>query len=369
MRNALNIYKRKDGRFEGRIPFGRNDNGSLKYRYFYSKDLAELKDKMLSAYTSIEKYNTISCAKTLSEICAEWLSCAKLRVKRSSYCCYERNINKHILPYFKKTKYSELNSVKINAFIEYLLKNGKSNGKGGLSSKTIRDNIVLLRSVAKYAESEYGYKNPMRNVIMPKENTKAAMVFNRDERSSLQSYLMNDLNKTNVGILLAMYTGMRIGELCAVTAEDIDIQNGVIFITKTVQRVSDTTGSSKTKVIVGSPKSRSSERAIPIPNFLINILKNTPCNNGYLLTGTSKPVEPRTMQNRFKSVLKQCGVREANFHLLRHTYATFCIENGFDAKTVSELLGHSSVQITLNRYMHSDIEIKKRCVENLNLVS
>lgn len=106
MRNALNIYKRKDGRFEGRIPFGRNDNGSLKYRYFYSKDLAELKDKMLSAYTSIEKYNTISCAKTLSEICAEWLSCAKLRVKRSSYCCYERNINKHILPYFKKTKYS-----------------------------------------------------------------------------------------------------------------------------------------------------------------------------------------------------------------------------------------------------------------------
>lgn len=369
MRNALNIYKRKDGRFEGRIPFGRNDNGSLKYRYFYSKDLAELKDKMLSAYTSIEKYNTISCAKTLSEICAEWLSCAKLRVKRSSYCCYERNINKHILPYFKKTKYSELNSVKINAFIEYLLKNGKSNGKGGLSSKTIRDNIVLLRSVAKYAESEYGYKNPMRNVIMPKENTKAAMVFNRDERSSLQSYLMNDLNKTNVGILLAMYTGMRIGELCAVTAEDIDIQNGVIFITKTVQRVSDTTGSSKTKVIVGSPKSRSSERAIPIPNFLINILKNTPCNNGYLLTGTSKPVEPRTIQNRFKSVLKQCGVREANFHLLRHTYATVCIENGFDAKTVSELLGHSSVQITLNRYMHSDIEIKKRCVENLNLVS
>lgn len=141
MRNALNIYKRKDGRFEGRIPFGRNDNGSLKYRYFYSKDIAELKDKMLSAYTSIEKYNTISCAKTLSEICAEWLSCAKLRVKRSSYCCYERNINKHILPYFKKTKYSELNSVKINAFIEYLLKNGKSNGKGGLSSKTIRDNI------------------------------------------------------------------------------------------------------------------------------------------------------------------------------------------------------------------------------------
>lgn len=366
MRNALNIYKRKDGRYEGRIPFGRNDNGSLKYKYIYSRDLADLKEKMLSAYTFAEKYSEITCTKTLSELCDEWLTCTKLRVKQSSYCCYERNIRTHIVAFFKTAKYSDLNSVKINAFIEYLIKNGSKNG-GGLSSKTVHDIIVLLRSVAKYAQSEYGYKNPMKNIITPKQDKRSTAVFDRKERQKLQSYLANNLNNTNIGILLAMYTGMRIGELCAVTAEDIDICNGVIHITKTVQRVSDSTGNSKTKVIIGSPKSKTSERDIPLPKFMIEILKNNICRNGYLLSGTSRPVEPRTMQNRFKSVLKQCGLRNVNFHLLRHTYATVCIENGFDAKTVSELLGHSSVQITLNRYMHSSIEMKKHYVENLKL--
>lgn len=124
MRNALNIYKRKDGRFEGRIPFGRNNNGSLKYKYIYSRNLPDLKEKMLTAYTSSEKYSGIICAKTLSELCDEWLSSAKLRVKQSSYCCYERLIYTYILPYFGMIKYDELNSRKINAFTEHLLNNG-----------------------------------------------------------------------------------------------------------------------------------------------------------------------------------------------------------------------------------------------------
>ncbi len=166
-----------------------------------------------------------------------------------------------------------------------------------------------------------------------------------------------------------MYTGMRIGELCALTAKDIDITGGVIHVSKTIQRISDDSSDGKTKVIVGSTKSRSSELDIPLPSLLIDIIKANPCRKGYLLSGTSKPIEPRTMQNRLKVVLKECGIREVNFHLLRHTYATVCIENGVDAKTVSELLGHSSVQITLNRYMHSNMEMKRRCVANLNLAS
>lgn len=368
MRNALNIYKRKDGRFEGRIPFGRNNNGSLKYKYIYSRNLSDLKEKMLTAYTSSEKYSGTVCTKTLSELCDEWLSCAKLRVKQSSYCCYERLIITHILPYFGNMKYDELNSRIINAFTDHLLNNGGQEHKG-LSAKTARDIIVLLRSVAKYSESEYGYRNPMINIIIPKQNNKTAAVLDKTERSRLQSYLTQNINRTNIGILLAMYTGMRIGELCALTAEDIDISGGVIHISKTIQRISDDSSDRKTKVIVGSAKSRSSERDVPLPGLLIEIIKVNPCNKGYLLSGTSKPVEPRTLQNRFKAVLKECGIREVNFHLLRHTYATVCIENGVDAKTVSELLGHSSVQITLNRYMHSNMEMKRRCVANLNLAS
>ena len=136
MRNTMNIYKRKDGRFEGRIPFGRDDNGNLKYRYLYSRSLAQLKEKMLSAYAASEKYSPVVCSKTLQELSLEWLSCAKLRVKESSYCCYERIVTKYIIPYFKQTKYCGLNTPKINAFIEYLLKYGRSDGNGGLSAKT-----------------------------------------------------------------------------------------------------------------------------------------------------------------------------------------------------------------------------------------
>lgn len=111
-------------------------------------------------------------------------------------------------------------------------------------------------------------------------------------------------------------------------------------------------------------------RDIPVPAFVLDLLKqNRSLDGSYILSGTTKPVEPRTMQNRFKAVLKECGIRSANFHLLRHTYATVCIENGFDAKTVSELLGHSSVNITLNRYVHSSMEMKKKCVDKLDLAA
>lgn len=370
MKNTMNIYKRKDGRFEGRIPFGRDDNGNLKYRYLYSRNLTELKEKMIYAYTTSEKYSPVVCGKTLHELSLEWLGSAKLRVKKSSYFCYEKIVTKHIIPYFKQIKYTELNTPKINTFIEYLLKNGRANGKGGLSSKTVHDIIVAIRSVAKYAEQEYGLRNPLHNISMPKIEKKGIPVLNKVERKQLQNHLMNNLNNTNLGILLTMYSGMRIGEICALKWSDIDLQSGIIRISKTVQRINDKIGNSKTKIIVGSPKSRTSEREIPIPNFLVNILNERRQNeNNYILSGTHKLIEPRTMQNRFKSVLKKCGIRNVNFHLLRHTYATVCIENGFDAKTVSELLGHASVNITLNRYVHSSLDMKKKYVAKLNFVA
>ena len=165
-----------------------------------------------------------------------------------------------------------------------------------------------------------------------------------------------------------MYSGLRIGELCALTWDDIDFKNGVVRVSKALQRVPDKSGKGKTALIVTSPKSKTSVRDIPVPAFVLDILKQNG-RSGYILSGTNKSVEPRTMQNRFKAVLKDCGVRCANFHLLRHTYATVCIESGFDAKTVSELLGHSNVNITLNRYVHSSMEMKKKCVAGLNLVA
>lgn len=370
MRNAMNIYKRKDGRFEGRIPLGYDDNGKIKYKYLYARSLSEIKEKMLCAYSDAESSERVPCDKTFRELCAEWLASAKLRVKHSSYCCYEKLINKHVIPYFEDMRYGELTTPVINEFSDYKLKYGRSNGFGGLSAKSVHDILVVMRSVAKYAEREYGYRNPMRNISMPKSESKETEIFSKDERGRLQSYLQNNPTDSNIGIFLTMYSGMRIGELCALTWSDIDFENGTISVSKALQRVSKKTGNKKTSVVITSPKSKTSVREIPIPAFVMDILKrNRRSNSSYILSGTNKPVEPRTMQNRFKAVLKECGIRSANFHLIRHTYATACIESGFDAKTVSELLGHSNVNITLNRYVHSSMEAKKKCVDRLNLAA
>lgn len=368
MRNAMNIYKRKDGRFEGRIPLGYDDKGKIKYKYLYAKSLAEIKEKMLYAYSDIGNSEQSVCDKTFKELCEEWLTSAKLRVKHSSYCCYEKLINKHIIPYFGNIGYSELGTPAINEFSEHKLKFGKANGFGGLSAKSVHNILVVMRSVAKYAEREYGYRNPMRNISIPKSESKETEVFDKDERSRLQNYLRSNLTEINLGILMTMYSGLRIGELCALTWNDIDFKNGVVRVSKALQRVPVKSGKGRTALIVTSPKSKTSVRDIPVPAFVLDILKQNE-RSGYILSGTNKPVEPRAMQNRFKAVLKDCGVRNANFHLLRHTYATVCIESGFDAKTVSELLGHSNVNITLNRYVHSSMEMKKKCVDRLNLVA
>ena len=151
---------------------------------------------------------------------------------------------------------------------------------------------------------------------------------------------------------------LRIGFV--ITASPFCLQRSVVHLNK----------HGKSEVVIGSPKSKSSIRIVPIPDFVLALLKaKRKGDDFFIITGTSKPTEPRTMQNRFKAILKVCGIRDVNFHLLRHTYATVCIENGFDPKTLSELLGHADASITLNRYVHSSMQIKKKYVSKLRLTA
>jgi len=189
------------------------------------------------------------------------------------------------------------------------------------------------------------------------------------EQEKLETLLRENLNPCNLGILLCLYTGLRIGELCALTWNDISDSEQILFVNKTMQRLQQLDGGDKkTKVVISTPKSECSIRRIPLPDSIYHLLvSNRKSGDAYILTGISgKYLEPRTMENRFKRALANAMVEDANFHALRHTFATRCVELGFDIKSLSEILGHASVNITLNRYVHPSMELKQK---NMNMLS
>lgn len=179
--------------------------------------------------------------------------------------------------------------------------------------------------------------------------------------------LVNNLDQTALGILISMFTGIRIGELCALTWKDISLENNTIRIQRTMQRIQTPDDAAKTKVFILEPKSSSSVREIPIAKVLREYLEQQQKKEGYVLSGkVYKYVEPRTVQNRFKGIMKNCNIDNASFHTLRHTFATRCIEIGFDIKSVSEILGHANVNITLNRYVHPSMDSKQKNMDMLS---
>ena len=362
-KKGINIYKRKDGRFEGRVHVGYKADGSKKYKSVYGRTLSEVKDKMTLLYSVKSENSTLKLKLTVREAAEEWLNAARLRVKESSYVNYANIVNKHILPILGGAYIASLTTSKINEFISSKLTSGRLSGKGGLSAKSVRDIMTVYRSIERYAYNEYGIRET--NFTMPKTYSQATDVLNVKERKALETYLIENMNRTNMAILICLFTGLRIGEVCGLKWEDIDFGENTLFVKRTVQRVSR---NGKSTVITGTPKSRTSVRIVPIPIFMMKILKKyKSLPNLYIITNSIKPTEPRTMQNRFKAVLKACQLRDVNFHLLRHTYATVCIEKGFDPKALSELLGHADASITLNRYVHSSMEIKKNYVSRLCL--
>lgn len=182
-------------------------------------------------------------------------------------------------------------------------------------------------------------------------------------------YILDNPEPCNIGILVCLFTGLRIGEICALRWEDISLSEQTIYIHQTLQRIQNLSDNvPKTKIIITTPKSACSIRTIPLPDELYNILiKHQKASVGYLLTNDdNKFVEPRTLQNKFKKILKDIRITDTNFHTLRHTFATRCIELGFDIKSLSEILGHATVNITMNRYVHPTLEMKKENMQKLS---
>ncbi len=350
---GYNIYRRKDGRFEGRIY--RTEDGKRQYKSFFGAT----QDEVIQKINVYLRETTRNISLTFSSVYSEWFKCACFCIKVSTAANYTMKADKHILPVFGEVDISMINESDIHSFID-------SKRKKGLSDRYISDIISLMRSVCKFASRKYHVTNPLNDFRFIKRKQADIRVLDKREHAKLAEYVMNNHNRTNLGIALAIGTGGRIGELCAFRGKDIDLKKQILTVNSTVQRIQTKDANTKTKLIISEPKSDSSKRVIPIPKELIPYLEEFKVKDDeFLLSGTDKPLEPRTMQNRFARILNNVNLPSVHFHSLRHYFASTCVRLGFDIKSLSELLGHSSVEITLNRYVHSSFEQK---IEYMNRI-
>ena len=302
------------------------------------------------------------------ELLNEWLSYMEVQVKPSTYACYLRLAKIHIEPYFSHIPAEQINQSVVAAFISEKLENGRSDGQGGLSEKTVKDIMSVINSVCKYGAAVYGVKQQPLMRWRYSNISKPIQVFTREEQKILEDFLTRNITPHKLGILICLYTGMRLGEICALSWQNVDLERKVFHIEKTVQRIY-TKEMNGTHIIIGLPKSRAAIREIPIASCLWQYLANPitqPSPEGCVIDRQSRSfLDPRTYQWNYKSLLQHCGIPYRNFHALRHTFATRCIEQHMDVKSLSEILGHTNVNITLNRYVHSSMETKRNQLEKL----
>lgn len=365
-RRGENIRKRKDGRWEGRYINGYNSKTrKAKYSSVYGKTYAEVKQKLNEAKykTSIGLVYVDAKNKLFGEVINNWFNTQKVNLKPSSINKYENLVENHIIPALGHKKMRDINKDVLYSFLDSQRKSGNKKTGGMLSTSSLQTMLYILNSTIKYAASCNMIAYFSIHLTSAGKTAAPVQTLEQHEEDLLDSFLSTHISRRNLGIMLSLYCGLRLGEACALQWLDIDPDNGILYVRRTVQRIAISTGEKKTALHVGTPKSKSSIRAIPIPRFLVPIIfalaKDEP-HDAYILTGSiSKPLEPRTFQYYFNQVLYMAGIEKTKYHTLRHTFATNCIALGFDVKSLSEILGHSNVSITMNKYVHPSMQQKR----------
>ncbi len=303
----------------------------------------------------MKKNNSI----TYNNILDFWLN-SKSNIKIQSKLNY-----KHLISLYLKDKIGNIN---INKITKENIKIFLISLKDRIAISTQKKLVYIIKNSLAYA-----YNNKYCDYIdlsdikfkLPK---KAIFILSKEEQTLLESILKEKINIRKTCLLICLYTGLRVGEICGLKWEDIDFSNKSLIIKRTIQRIKNTNYDSKNKTVLmeSTPKSETSKRIIPIPNFIINILKNFQQKDNYfLLSNSEKLYDPRYLESFYSRMLKKCNIKNNKFHTLRHTFATRSIESKMDIKTLSEILGHSSVEITLKLYVHPTYEMKKTSIENL----
>ena len=367
-RKGENIFKRKDGRWEARYIKGYELSGKIKYGFCYGKSYKEAKEKVTRCKAALLANLPVPVTNSrhrFAFFCEEWFRQEKEKVKESTYVKYDTILTKHILPKLGGCFPLGITTQIVERFKQELLSEG-------LSAKTVRDILMVLHTALKYTAAQYPGIFPTVEITYPKEQKKEVRILDLEEQQRFIAYLQTDADACKFGILLALLTGLRIGELCALRWENVSIKNRTIHVDATMQRLRDytSTGKGRTKVIVGSPKSDTSIRTIPLTESAVRLCGQFDPHRpaAYLLTGTEQFMEPRQVQKRLAKYTKECGLEGIHFHTIRHTFATRCVEAGFEIKSLSEILGHADTSITLNRYVHSSMELKRENMDKLAAV-
>ncbi|MDY4970742.1 MAG: site-specific integrase [Lachnospiraceae bacterium] len=374
-RHGENIRKRKDGRWEARIIQGYNADGRARYRYLYGKTYQEVKSKKAKALVEQRTQpasETGNLKITFGQIADEWLQLRKSMVKESTYANYANIIERHLQPELGKVYLSAVTSEMLETFLNQKLQNGRLDGKGGLSTKTVADMRSVIKLVLQYARRRNYPCRADIYISCPGVKMPEIQIFTRQEQARLEKVLFETQAELHLGILIALYGGLRIGEVCALQWGDFNFESSTVTVNKTVIRIRDMDSSSdrKTKLLIERPKTQCSNRTIPLPDFIISCFEKHRKNDElYLLTGAEQFMEPRTCLEKYKRVLRAAELNDFNFHALRHTFATRCVENGFDIKSLSEILGHANVNTTMQRYVHPSMELKKEQMNRLAQVS
>lgn len=313
---------------------------------------------------------------TYKELVKEWLQEKKHYVKESTYALYDYELKTYILPVLGNYELVEVTEDVMQTCAVYWQTAKNENGKTWKTS-TIQNWLVLIKQTIRYAMrknylDQYDIKiyvpaNISLNVVQDSQK-----VFSADEQKMIMRFVDAHPNQNTIGIALCLSSGLRIGEVCALQWQDINLREQTVYIGKTIQRIYNKETIPHTQIIITSPKSISSVRTIPLSHHTWMLLKTLkeelhPTETEYLLSGSDMPLEPRCYRRFYRKFLERAGIPYRKFHCLRHTFATYCVEKGGDYKCISEILGHSSIKITMDRYVHPDIEQKRKLVEMLEL--
>lgn len=366
MAKGENIFKRKDGRWEARYKKGYNADHKIIYGYCYGHSYREAKEKVTRKKAELlsEPDTTANAAytETISEFCSSWLIRNADFLKPPTLAKYNSMLNRHILPEFGAYRITEVNAKQVSFFSHKLLH------EKHLAAKTVRDILSLFHKITTDLDTwSNGTVKPI-TIVYPKTEVKPLRVLTRDEQHRLTDYLSMAPDIYKFCILLSLGTGLRVGEICGLRWGNFSIQSRTVAVTNTVQRIRnlDKNASSKTILELGTPKTRTSCRIIPLSNGITELARQFSKNpDFFILTGTLQYAEPRILQRKLKLYTKELELEGVHFHTLRHTFATRCIEVGCDVKTLSELLGHSSIAMTMNRYVHPNLELKRANIDKL----